>query len=195
MDEWQRSGRLSWLSDLAEIPEKYGVTNVYGDLGAIFAWTVIAQPVLAAAMMGTLIKGLGADHVIWGTDSVWTGSPQWQIEAMRRLEIPDDMQKQYRFAPLGPADGPVKNAILGENGLRKAELGRPDRFTAMKEAYEQGGPSRSNLRYGYMHKPARPQTAMSGQRGNDACRGQTRAAVDQHDRPSSDARRRAPEIL
>jgi uncharacterized protein len=160
MNEWQQSGRLSWLSDLAEIPAKYGVTNVYGDLGAIFAWTVIAQPVLAAAMMGTLIKGLGADHVIWGTDSVWTGSPQWQIEAMRRLEILDDMQKQYGFAPLGPADGPVKAAILGENGLRifgynkKAELSRPDRFAAMKEAYDQDGGARSNLRYGYMHKPA-----------------------------------------
>ena len=39
-------------------------------------------------MMGTLIKGLGHDHVFWGTDSVWYGSPQWQIEAFRRLEIP-----------------------------------------------------------------------------------------------------------
>ena len=27
--------------------------------------------------------------------------PQWQIEAMRRLEIPEDMQKQYGFQPLG----------------------------------------------------------------------------------------------
>src|SRR5262249_13568039 len=63
MDEWEQHGRLSWLSELSEIPQKYGVTNVYGDLGAIFAWTVIAQPRLAAAMLGTLIKGLGADHV------------------------------------------------------------------------------------------------------------------------------------
>ena len=31
--------------------------------------------------MGTLIKGLGADHVCWGTDALWTGAPQWQIEA------------------------------------------------------------------------------------------------------------------
>jgi uncharacterized protein len=111
-------------------------------------------------MMGTLIKGLGADHVIWGTDSVWTGSPQWQIEAMRRLEIPEEMQKQHGFQPLGPADSPVKNAILGENGLRifgyqkKADLAKADRFAAMKDAYERAGPERSNLRYGYVHKPA-----------------------------------------
>src|SRR5215467_7182288 len=42
IDEWEQRGRLSWLTDLAEIPAKYGVTNVYGDLGSIFAWTVIA---------------------------------------------------------------------------------------------------------------------------------------------------------
>lgn len=160
MDEWEKAGRLSWLSDLAEIPAKYGVTNVYGDLGAILGWTVIGQQRLAAAMMGTLIKGLGADRVIWGTDSVWTGSPQWQIEAMRRLEIPEDMQKQHGFAPLGAADGPVKTAIFADNGLRvfaysrKAELARPDRFTIMKANYERNGPSPSNLRYGYVRSPS-----------------------------------------
>jgi len=155
--EWEQTGRLSWLSELAEIPEKYGVSNVYGDLGAIFAWTVIAQPRLCAAMMGTLIKGLGADHVIWGTDSVWTGSPQWQIEALRRLEIPEDMQKRNSFEPLGAADGPVKSAILAKNGLRlfghdqHAQLTYSDHFAVTKAEYEQRGPARSNLRYGYVH--------------------------------------------
>ena len=48
-------------------------------------------------------QGLGADHVCWGTDAIWTGSPQWQIEALRRLEIPEDMQKKYGFQPLGGA--------------------------------------------------------------------------------------------
>jgi predicted TIM-barrel fold metal-dependent hydrolase len=158
VDEWEKTGRLSWLTDLAEIPEKHGVTNVYGDLGAIFAWNVIAQPVLAAAMMGTLVKGLGYDHIIWGTDSVWTGSPQWQIEGLRRLEIPEDMMKKHGFSPLGPADGPVKSAILGGNGLRlfaparKAGL-EPDRFTRMKTEYEQQGGARSNLRYGFVRRP------------------------------------------
>jgi predicted TIM-barrel fold metal-dependent hydrolase len=156
LDEWDRTGRLSWLSDLAEIPEKYGVSNVYGDLGAIFAWTVIFQPRLAAAMLGTLIKGLGANRVIWGTDSVWTGSPQWQIEGMRRLEIPEDMQKQHGFQPLGAADGPVKQAIFADNGLRvfgyakRAERARPDRFSRMKAEYLKAGPSPGNLRYGYV---------------------------------------------
>jgi hypothetical protein len=91
---------------------------VYADLGQIFAQSTVAEPRLCAAMMGMLVKGLGADHVVWGTDAVWTGSPQWQIEALRRLEIPESMQKNYGYAPLGPADGPVKRAIFGENSAR-----------------------------------------------------------------------------
>jgi predicted TIM-barrel fold metal-dependent hydrolase len=157
---FEKTGRIEWVTDLAEIPEKYGVTNVYGDLGQLFAWTTVANPRLGAAVMGTLVKGLGHDHVVWGTDAVWTGSPQWQIEALRRLEIPEDMQKKYGFKPLGPADGPVKNAIFGGNNARlyrftpkmQAEV-LTDRIAQVKEIYERHGAGRSNLAYGYIHKP------------------------------------------
>jgi predicted TIM-barrel fold metal-dependent hydrolase len=134
------------------------VKNVYADTGQLFAHTTISQPRLAAAIMGTLVKGMGHDHVIWGTDAIWTGAPQWQIEALRRLEIPEDMQKQYGYAPLGAGDGPVKNAIFGENVARlytykrSTELATPDRFVAMKEEYVRRGGERSNLRYGYVVK-------------------------------------------
>ena len=160
MAEFDKTGRSSWTSDLAEIPEKYGVTNVYGDLGQLFAWTSVAEPRLAAALMGTLIKGLGVDRVVWGTDAVWTGAPQWQIEGLRRLEIPEDMQKKYGFKPLGPADGPVKTAVFSGNSARlygleqHAELVKRDRFAVMKAEYRRNGPGRSNLRYGYVSKPA-----------------------------------------
>lgn len=159
MAEFDRTGRNSWVSDLAEIPEKYGVTNVYGDLGQLFAWTAVAEPRLAAALLGMMVKGMGADRILWGSDALWTGAPQWQIEGLRRLEIPEDMQKKYGFAPLGPADGPVKTAILSGNtaglyGLqRQAELGRHDRFAMLKADYVMSGPGRSNLRYGYVAAP------------------------------------------
>jgi hypothetical protein len=153
--QFEKTGRIEWVTDLAEIPAKYGVTNVYGDLGQIFAQSTVADPRVSAAMMGQLVRGLGADHVVWGTDAVWTGSPQWQIEALRRLEIPEDMQKKYGFKPLGAADGPVKNAIFGETNARlykyeKRTALATDRLAAMKKAYEEEGASRSNLRYGYV---------------------------------------------
>jgi len=160
MEEFDKTGRSSWVSDLAEIPEKYGVGNVYGDLGQLFAWTSVAEPRLSAALMGILVKGLGPDHIVWGTDAVWTGAPQWQIEGLRRLEIPEDMQQKYGFKPLGPAEGPVKTAIFSGNttrlyGLRQhAALTRTDRLAAIKADYRKNGPGRSNLRYGFVRRPA-----------------------------------------
>jgi predicted TIM-barrel fold metal-dependent hydrolase len=156
MKEFDETGRSSWTSDLAEIPEKYGVTNVYGDLGQLFAWTAVAEPRLAAALMGMLVNGLGPERILWGSDALWTGAPQWQIEGLRRLEIPEDMQKKYGFKPLGPADGPVKTAIFSGNsarlyGLEKhAAIVQQDRFAALKADYDKNGPGRSNLRYGYV---------------------------------------------
>jgi predicted TIM-barrel fold metal-dependent hydrolase len=152
----EKSGRNEWVTDLAEIPEKYGVTNVYGDLGQLFAASTVAQPKLAAYLVGCLIQGLGADHVVWGTDALWTGSPQWQIEGLRRLEIPEDMQKRFGFRPLGLADGPVKTAIFSGNSSRLYDYKAParwskmDRFAALRDEYMQSGPRRTNLRYGYV---------------------------------------------
>jgi predicted TIM-barrel fold metal-dependent hydrolase len=160
--EFQQTGRIRWASDLADIPQKFGVTNVYAELGTCFANSAVAHPKFSAALVGTLVKGMGADHVMWGTDSVWYGSPQWQIEAMRRLEIPEDMQKKYGFAPLGPANSATKQMIFSGNALRlyniklkAAENTRmpaysEDRFAALKKEYMLGTQEPSNLRYGYV---------------------------------------------
>jgi predicted TIM-barrel fold metal-dependent hydrolase len=156
--EFERTGRISWTSDLADIPEQYGVENVYGDVGQLFATTLVAEPNVCAALMGILLRGLGADRVCWGTDAVWTGSPQWQIEGLRRLEIPEAMRKQHGFEPLGEARGPVKTAIFAGNSARlygidparaSIDLSR-DRIAAAKRAYQAEGPTPSHLRHGYV---------------------------------------------
>ena len=159
-DTWRKfeeTGRIDWVTDLSEIPAKHGVKNVYGDLGQIFAQSTVSEPRLCAAMMGQLIKGLGGDHVVWGSDAVWTGAPQWQIEALRRLEIPEDMQKKHGFAPLGAADGPVKNAIFGDNSARLYHFTRQqraslagDKVALARAEYDLHGEGRTNLRYGYV---------------------------------------------
>ena len=155
LEQFETTGRIDWVTDLAEIPEQFGVTNVYGDLGQVFATTSVAQPKLAAAILGTLVRGLGADHVVWGSDAVWTGAPQWQLEALRRLEIPEEMQRGHGFAPLGEATGAVKSAILGLNSARlygidpKAYANLDDGIARRKREYLAAGGQRSNLRYGY----------------------------------------------
>jgi predicted TIM-barrel fold metal-dependent hydrolase len=156
--QFEKTGRIDWVTDLAEVPAKYGVSNVYADVGQLFAQSTLADPRVSAAMMGQLIRGLGADHVCWGTDAIWTGSPQWQIEALRRLEIPEDMRRRHGFAALGAADGPVKTAIFGANNARLYDFKPPqqaalacDHLAHCKETYAKN-PGRTNLAYGYALK-------------------------------------------
>jgi hypothetical protein len=86
---------------------------------------------------------------------VWFGSPQWQIEAMRRLEIPENMRLKHGFAPLGAADGETKSRIFGLNSARLFGLDpgrraawKSDALSERKLAYERAGRERSNLAYG-----------------------------------------------
>ncbi len=160
---FEQTGRLNWATDLAEIPSQRGVTNVYGEIGTAFATSAVANPRLAAALLGTIIRGLGADHVVWGTDSVLYGSPQWQIEALRRLEIPEDMRKKHGFAALGPANSAVKNGIFGLNSARlynvnlRSDYPRltTDKFAQLKEEYRLAGKLndlRDNHAHGFIAK-------------------------------------------
>ena len=82
-------------------------------------------------------------------------SARWRV----RLEIPEDMQKKYGYAPLGPANGPVKNAIFGGNNARLYNVSAKqqaeiigDRVASIKETYEKHGTGRANLAYGYVNK-------------------------------------------
>jgi predicted TIM-barrel fold metal-dependent hydrolase len=161
--EFEKTGSIRWVTDLAKMPKKYGINNVYAELGTTFATSAVANPRFAAAVVGQLVNEMGADRVVWGSDSVWYGSPQWQIEAMRRLEIPDDlMQKMGWKSKLGAADGEIKNKIFGLNSAKiynykiQAEYERlgQDKLALMKQEYDREGVERNNAFYGYVPKRA-----------------------------------------
>src|SRR5262249_29366604 len=65
--EFEKTGYIRWVSDLAKIPQEHGVNNVYGEVGTAFATTCVTSPRFCAAMMGTLIKGSGT--------TTWCGEP------------------------------------------------------------------------------------------------------------------------
>jgi len=155
---FEETGELRWVTDLAKMGD---LKNVYGELGTTFATCAVANPRMAAAVVGSLVNGLGADHVVWGSDSVWYGSPQWQIEAFRRLEIPADMmQKQGWKTALGGSDSAVKRMIFGENSARLYHYKiadaydklQNDKLAQMKQAYQDAGAERNNAFYGYVGK-------------------------------------------
>ena len=60
--------------------------NVFAELGSTWRF-VMRDPTTAAHLLGKLLKHIGEDNVLWGTDSIWYGSPQDQIQAFRSFEI------------------------------------------------------------------------------------------------------------
>src|SRR5437899_2919725 len=43
--------------------------NLYSEVGSTFAATVTSRPIECAHVLGTLLRDLGPDYVMWGTDS------------------------------------------------------------------------------------------------------------------------------
>jgi len=163
IEAFEANGRIDWVTDLAEIPARYGVSSVWADVGTSFGSAAITHPRLAAGMMATLVKGLGEDRVVWGTDAVWYGSPQWQIEALRRIEVPDDLRRKFDWPALGAAEGALKTAILGGNSAslyalakdeRRPVEHRDDRLASHREAFKASQEGRSNAFYGFINADA-----------------------------------------
>ena len=92
--------------------------NLYVDLGTTFALHV-NTPVALAHNMGKLLRYIGADHICWGTDTPIWGAPQWQIEALRKLVIPDELIAGYGYPEFTDAD---KELIFGRNMARLYNL-------------------------------------------------------------------------
>jgi hypothetical protein len=81
------------------------------------------DPTQAAHVLGKLLVAVGPDNVLWGTDSIWYGSPQGQIQAFRAFEIAPELQERYGYPELNPE---VKRKILGGNGLRLYDVDAVD---------------------------------------------------------------------
>jgi hypothetical protein len=95
--------------------------NVYAELGSTWRF-VMRDPDQAAHLMGKLMKHFGEDRILWGTDSIWYGSPQDQIQAFRAFEISRELQERHGYPALTPA---AKRKIFGLNAARVYGL-QPD---------------------------------------------------------------------
>jgi hypothetical protein len=104
---------IPWTTEYAILVAPY--KNTYAEIGTTWATSVVTFPTIAAHIMGQLMKFMGPDRIVFGSDSVWYGSPQWQIDALWRFQIPEDMRKQYGYPELTPD---AKRKILGLNSAR-----------------------------------------------------------------------------
>jgi len=88
--------------------------NVYAELGSTW-WNVMRYPTQAAHVLGKLLKYVGEDNVVWGTDCLFYGSPQDQIQALRAFKISNEFQERYGYPALTKE---LKAKILGRNGAK-----------------------------------------------------------------------------
>jgi predicted TIM-barrel fold metal-dependent hydrolase len=146
---------IPWISDILRILKRNPkVKNVYFELGSTFHMTSQRSPELCMHMLGQMIQVAGADHILWGTDSIWGGSPQSQIVRLRKLKMKPELMKKFGYPELTDA---VKDQILGLNAAkvfgvdptatRKAI--KADKLALLREEYRQN-PTPSNTQYGWV---------------------------------------------
>ena len=73
------------------------------------------DPEQAAHALGKLIKHCGEDNVLWGTDSIWYGSPQDQILAFRTFQISQEFRERFGYAEITPA---LRAKVFGLNAAK-----------------------------------------------------------------------------
>ena len=71
-------------------------SNVYAELGSTWH-SVMREPDQAAHLLGKLLKYLGEDNILWGTDCLFYGSPQDQIQAFRSFQISEEFQDKFGY--------------------------------------------------------------------------------------------------
>jgi hypothetical protein len=79
--------------------------------------------------MGKLFKYIGEDNVLWGTDSIWYGSPQDQIQAFRTFQISESLRDKHGYPKMTPQ---LRAKVFGLNATRPYQLAAQElgRFTA-----------------------------------------------------------------
>jgi hypothetical protein len=146
---------IPWISDILRILKRNPqIKNIYFELGSTFAMTSAADPNMCLHMLGQMIQTAGADHIVWGTDSIWNGSPQSQIERMRRLTMKEELIDKYHYPDL---TAEIKNQILGLNAAKllgvdvQAELKKikTDKLTQIRDEFRRQ-PSPSNTQFGWI---------------------------------------------
>ncbi|HUR76942.1 MAG TPA: amidohydrolase family protein [Acidimicrobiales bacterium] len=85
--------------------------NVYSEIGSTW-FNVMNSPDEASHVLGKMLKAVGEDNILWGTDSIWYGSPQFLIDGFRSFRISNEFQETFGYPELTPK---IKGKILARN--------------------------------------------------------------------------------
>ncbi len=150
------TGDFAWHDELMKIKERNpNLDNVYCEIGSSFGLLAIAHPVMCQHLIGKNVKHYGADHVLWGTDCLWWGSPKWVIDAFNRFQISDEMCEKFGYSKLSKED---KAKIFGLNAAKiygidvqeQLKAFPDDSLSRLKTAYLQNGGQPDNAAHGWV---------------------------------------------
>lgn len=145
---------IPWTSDvLRALEADPSITNVYFELGGTFHMTSLYAPEVCMHLLGRMLQVVGPTRILWGTDSIWNGSPQGQIERMRRLQIRPELIDRHGYPQLTDE---VKAQIFGLNAARLFGVDpaavrhaiRSDRLATLREE-SRHDPDPSRTQYGW----------------------------------------------
>jgi predicted TIM-barrel fold metal-dependent hydrolase len=155
-----RTGDFAWHDVLMGIKQRNpSMNNVYCEIGSAFGSLAIAHPEMCMHLIGKNILYYGVDHVLWGTDCLWWGSPQWVINLMKRFQISDALCDRFGYRKLTRQD---KAQIFGLNAARIYGVD----VATMRNAIPRDG--LSELRTTYRHQGGLPNNAAYGWVRRDA---------------------------
>jgi uncharacterized protein len=114
-------------------------SNVYAELGSTWRF-LMRDPDSAAHALGKLLKYCGEHNVLWGTDSIWYGSPQDQIQAFRAFQISPGLRARHGYPEITPR---LRAKIFGLNATKPYRISadevkkrmRRDRVARERENY------------------------------------------------------------
>jgi predicted TIM-barrel fold metal-dependent hydrolase len=89
-------------------------SNVYAELGSTWRYAM-RDPDSAAHIIGKLVKHIGEENVLYGSDCIWYGSPQDQIQAFRAFQISEALQERHGYARMTPE---LRARIFGFNAAK-----------------------------------------------------------------------------
>jgi len=148
---------IPWTSDLIDIVKRNNLRNVYFELGSTWAQLSSRAPVMAMHLFGQLLNlPDGENHIIWGTDSIWGGSPQSQIDRFRMFQIRDDIANKFGYKKITPE---IRAKVFGLNAARiykidvnaKRNAIQTDKIAQQKLEYRRS-PMPSNTEFGWVWK-------------------------------------------
>ncbi len=150
------TGDFAWHNILMDIKKRNpGMHNVHCEIGSAFGTLAIAHPVMCMHLMGKNIKHYGVDHVIWGTDCLWWGSPQWCIDAFKRFQISDEICEKFGYNKLSKQDkakvfGLNAAHIYGVDPVAAKQTIEEDSLSRIKTAYLNDGLQPDNAAHGWV---------------------------------------------